>query len=186
MGGMIELDRRHPLAVDLKSFGRRPGTMESGELTVPTPSGVGTEVMQVPEGSEMDLDLRLESLVEGVLASGTVHAVAEGSCVRCLRELTEPVEVDFQVLYVWPGGKNDPEAEPVDPETQEDVRELDGDLLDLVPAIRDAVVPTFPFQPVCTPDCPGLCDRCGEPLADDPDHGHEEIDPRWSALADLR
>ena len=69
MGGMIELDRRHPLAVDLKSFGRRPGTMESGELTVPTPSGVGTEVMQVPEGSEMDLDLRLERAAAEALGS---------------------------------------------------------------------------------------------------------------------
>ena len=117
--------------------------------------------------------------------NGSVTGTATGSCVRCLTELVEEVDEDFQVLYVWPGGRGRPEAEEVDPETQEDVRELDGDLLDLEPAVRDAVVPGFPFQPVCTPDCPGLCDRCGARLADDPDHEHDEIDPRWAALQQL-
>ncbi|WP_462417836.1 YceD family protein [Kytococcus sp. Marseille-QA3725] len=181
---MIELDRRHPLALDLRSFGRRAGTTESGTFEVPAPEGIGTDVMTVAAGSPLGLDLRLEALVDGVLASGTVTATATGSCVRCLTELTEEVDTDFQVLYVWPGGRGE-EGEEVDPETQEDVRELDGDLLDLDPAVRDAIVPTFPFQPVCSPDCPGLCDRCGALLEDDPDHAHEEIDPRWAALADL-
>lgn len=181
---MIELDRRHPLALDLRSFGRRAGTMEHGEFDVPAPEGIGTDVMAIAAGSPLHLDLRLESLVDGVLASGTVTGTATGSCVRCLTELVEEVDEDFQVLYVWPGGRG-PEAEEVDPETQEDVRELDGDLLDLEPAVRDAVVPGFPFQPVCTPDCPGLCDRCGARLADDPGHEHDEIDPRWAALQQL-
>lgn len=183
MGRMIELDRRHPLALDLRSFGRRAGTTESGEFEVPAPEGIGTDVMAVEPGSPLGLDLRLESLVDGVLASGTVTATARGNCVRCLTDLDEPVDTDFQVLYVWPGGRED--GEEVDPETQEDVREMEDDLMDLEPAVRDAVVPTFPFQPVCSEDCPGLCDRCGERLADDPDHAHEELDPRWAALADL-
>ncbi len=183
---MIELDRRHPLALDLRSFGRRAGTMESGEFDVPAPEGIGTEVMGVAPGEQMHVDLRLESLVDGVLASGTVTTTASGACVRCLTDLRDEVDEEFQVLFVWPEGRGRSEdIGQVDPETQENVRELDGDLMDLVPVVRDAIVPGFDFQPVCSPDCPGLCDRCGEPLADDPDHAHDEVDPRWAALQQL-
>jgi uncharacterized protein len=58
-------------------------------------------------------------------------------------------------------------------------------LIDLEPVLVDAIVPALPFQPVCREDCPGLCQECGQPLADDPDHTHESLDPRWSALAQL-
>ncbi len=65
------------------------------------------------------------------------------------------------------------------------MRELEGDLIDLETALRDVVVPALPFQPLCRDDCPGLCSECGAPLADDPDHSHETLDPRWSALSGL-
>jgi uncharacterized protein len=47
------------------------------------------------------------------------------------------------------------------------------------------VVPALPFKPVCRDDCPGLCSECGARLADDPDHHHEVLDPRWAALSAL-
>ena len=52
--------------------------------------------------------------------------------------------------------------------------------------LRDAVVLALPLNPVCDPECPGLCPECGARLADDPDHTHgEAIDPRWAALSQL-
>lgn len=62
---------------------------------------------------------------------------------------------------------------------------LEGDLFDLEPVLVDTVVPALPFQPVCREDCPGLCSECGAHLADDPDHHHEVLDPRWAALTAL-
>ena len=50
------------------------------------------------------------------------------------------------------------------------------------PTVRDAVVTELPLAPTCRADCPGLCAECGALLADDPQHGHETIDPRWAAL----
>ena len=44
----------------------------------------------------------------------------------------------------------------------------------------------LPLAPLCRPDCPGLCSVCGARLADDPDHQHVEVDPRWAALAALQ
>ena len=73
-----------------------------------------------------------------------------------------------------------------DTDEDEDVSKLEDDLLDLEPLLRDAVVLALPFQPVCRPDCPGLCPQCGARLADEPDHQHEQaIDPRWAGLEGL-
>jgi uncharacterized protein len=146
--------------------------------TVRAPADLGTEVIAVPEGSDLDLDLRLESVVEGVLVSGTVSASATGQCVRCLDDLEREVVVDVQQLYAYPGQM------PRDAE-DDDTEELEGDLLDFEPALRDAVVLALPFQPVCREDCPGLCSECGARLADHPGHQHEQIDPRWAALQSL-
>jgi uncharacterized protein len=147
--------------------------------TVPAPADLGIEVLRVPEGSPVELDLRLEAVMEGVLVTGTAHASLGGECARCLEPITDEIEVRFQELYVY-------EDHALPEEEDDEVSTLQGDLVDLEPLLRDAVVLALPFQPLCEDDCPGLCPDCGARLADDPDHAHEAaIDPRWAALADL-
>jgi uncharacterized protein len=146
---------------------------------VPAPADLGTDLIALPEGSPLRLDVQLESVMEGVYVTGTVHGRATGQCGRCLVEFEQDVVVDLQELYAYPGKR--PEGE----EDEDDLRELEGDLLDLEPALRDSVVPALPFQPVCRDDCPGLCSECGARLADDPGHHHDVVDPRWSALQGL-
>lgn len=163
--------------IDTRELGRRPGTMRLVNRTAAAPADLGTEVIGIAEGSELTLQLRLEAVMEGVLVSGTVQGRAHGECVRCLDDVDELIEVDLQELYSYPGRSDRTE--------DEDVRELEDDVIDLEPALRDAVVLTLPFQPVCRDDCPGLCPQCGAHLADDPDHQHESVDPRWAALQGL-
>jgi uncharacterized protein len=147
--------------------------------TVPAPAHLGIDdVIGVPEGSDVELDLRLESVVEGVLVSGTARMTLEGECVRCLDPLTSELEAGFQELYRYPD-------ERPGPGDDEETARIEGDLLDLEPVVRDAVVLELPFQPVCRDDCPGLCAMCGARLADDPAHGHDQHDPRWAALGAL-
>jgi uncharacterized protein len=147
--------------------------------TVPATTDLGIEVLGVPEGSPVELDLRLEAVMEGVLVTGTAHVGLEGECVRCLEPISDEVEVRFQELYVY-------DDKDVDPDEEIEVSTLQDDLLDLEPLLRDAVVLALPFQPLCQDDCPGLCPDCGARLADDPDHGHgEPVDPRWAALGAL-
>jgi uncharacterized protein len=171
----IRLDPRSPFVLDTQELGRRPGSMLRVRRTAPASADLGTDVIAVPKGSALDLDLRLESVVEGVLVSGTVTATATGQCVRCLDDLQREVEVDVQQLYAYPG------QVPVDADDEE-TDELVGDLIDIEPVVRDAVVLALPFQPVCREDCPGLCSECGVHLADHPDHQHDQVDPRWAAL----
>ena len=137
---------------------------------------MGTDVVGVPEGSDVVLDLRLESVVEGVLVTGTARVHVEGECVRCLDPVSSEQEVRVQELYLYPDQDVD----------DEEAERLEGDLIDLVPLLRDAVVLGLPFRPVCRDDCPGLCPECGARLADDTGHPHEQDDPRWAALSALR
>ena len=177
----IRPDPRSPTVLDTRELGRRPGSMRTVRRTAPAPEDLGTEVIGVPAGSDLELDLRLESVLEGVLVSGEVRGTATGECVRCLGEVSLPVVAPMTELYAYPGRK----PEEIDDE-DDDVRELEDDLIDLEPALRDAVVLALPFQPVCRDDCPGLCAECGARLADDPEHRHETADPRWAALESLQ
>jgi uncharacterized protein len=158
--------------LDARELGRRPGASEHVSRSVPAPGDLAIEVIGVPEGASIDLRLLLESVVEGVLVSGEVSVVAVGECARCLDPLERALTVDVQELYAYPGHGD------------EDTRSVvDDGLIDLEPALRDAVVLALPLAPLCRPDCPGLCSVCGARLADDPEHAHEEVDPRWAALA---
>jgi uncharacterized protein len=165
--------------LDTRELGRRPGSQRQVTRTVSAPADLGIEVLRVPEGSPVDLDLRLEAVMEGVLVTGTARAALEGECVRCLGPIDDEIEVDLQELYVY-------DDRDTDPDEDDEVSMLRDDLVDLEPLLRDAVVLALPFQPLCDPDCPGLCVECGARLADDPDHGHEaHVDPRWAVLSEL-
>ncbi|TXL62713.1 YceD family protein [Aeromicrobium terrae] len=160
-----------PLVVDTQELGRRPGNERSLDLSVAAPADLGSDVYGVPEGSDIAIELRLEAVMDGVLATGTASAQATGECVRCLVGLDDEIVVDFQELYLYA-------------DAGEEELSLEGDLLDLEPVLRDAVVLALPQNPVCGPECPGLCPECGARLADDPDHTHgDAIDPRWAALS---
>ena len=163
-----------PLVFDTRSLGRRAGTEKTVDRVVEAPADLGHDVIGVAEGSPIDIELRLEAVMDGVLATGTASAHVVGECVRCLRAIDEELVVDLQELYVY------------EPSNDEDELALEDDLLDLEPVLRDAVVLALPLNPVCDPECPGLCPECGARLADDPDHTHgEAIDPRWAALSQL-
>ena len=175
--------------LDTRELGRRPGAERTVSVVAPAPADLGIEVLGVPEGSPVTFELRLEAVVEGVLVTGRAHAELAGECVRCLEDIERGMDAQLCELFVYDdpdrhGDRRRPGAEagPEDGETSR----MEGDLVDLEPLLRDAVVLALPFQPTCTEDCPGLCVECGARLAEDPGHTHEAaVDPRWAALQGL-
>jgi len=161
-----------PFIIDTRDLGRRAGMMQAKTLTFESPQSFGTDFIQVPPGENISIELRLECVIDGILASGVVHTVAESECVRCLDPLEIDLSADFQEMYSY---------EPMGEETFQ----MEGDLLDLEPAIRDALVLELPQSPLCAEDCLGLCPQCGFEMKSDPSHGHDDIDPRWQALSGL-
>jgi len=133
-------------------------------------------MVHVPAGADLELDVQLEGVTEGVLATATVTAPLTGECARCLEPFTSTVTIRFQELYALSEGVAGPDGYV-----------LDAGLLDLEPALRDALVLELPLSPLCADDCQGLCSECGVRLADaPPGHGHTERGPMWAALKDVR
>ncbi|BBY96775.1 YceD family protein [Mycolicibacterium fallax] len=170
----------HPLRFDVSRLGRRPGALITRAETVSSPSRIGLDLIAVPEGAPMRLDLRLESVSEGVLVTGTVSAPIAGECSRCLTPFDDDVEISVTELFAYPDSATAATAEA------DEVGHLVDDTVDLEQCVVDAVGLALPFVPLCRPDCPGLCPHCGIALATaEPDHHHEILDPRWAKLADL-
>jgi len=174
---------------DTHELGRRPGAQQRLTRTVDAPADFGIEgVIGVPEGAPLELEVRLESVMEGVLVTGTARASAKGECVRCLEPLDQEVDADFQEMFSYPDAddRGRVKAEPADDaEEDEDRLFLEDGLFDLEPVLRDAVVLALPMQPVCQEDCEGLCSECGVRLSDEPGHHHDAVDIRWAALQGL-
>src|SRR6201993_1743371 len=180
---------RGALVFDMRQLGRQAGSALTQARTVPAPDDLRLELIEVPAGADVALEVRFEAVSEGALATGPVIAPLAGECARCLAPLTSSVTAGFQELYLYPDGRHDKHDRHDEQEEQdaEELYYLDGDLLNLEPVFRDAVVLALPMSPLCREDCPGLCAECGAPLADaGPGHQHEAgVDPRWAALKQL-
>ena len=171
-------DSRAPLVLDVSRLGRRPGAMQTIRQTVPSPGRIGLDLIAIEPGAQIDLDLRLESVAEGVLVSGTVVAPTRDACSRCLEPITGEVEVELTELFAYPDSVTESTTE------EEDVGRVIDHTVNLEQPIVDAVGLALPFVPLCSPDCPGLCTQCGVALSSaGPDHHHDQIDPRWAKLA---
>ncbi len=171
-------DPRSPLVFDARDVGRRAGSKKDYRRSVPAPAGLGQEMIGVPEGAPLELDLTLQSVTEGVLVTGSVTGEVVGECGRCLEPVREPLHVEVCELFAYPDSTTDETSE------QDEVRRIVIDLIDVEPVVRDTVVPGLPWTPLCRPECAGLCPNCGQRLDDLPaGHSHEQIDPRWAALS---
>jgi uncharacterized protein len=174
----VHPDSRLPYVIDVSRLGRRPGSMLELAETVAAPARIGTELVSIAEGAPVELDLRLESVSEGVLVTGTVAAPTTGECARCLTPISGFLEIDLTELFAYPDSVTEATTDA------DDVGHVIEDTIDLEQPIIDAFGLVLPFSPLCEDDCVGLCQQCGVRLADaEPGHGHDLIDPRWAKLA---
>lgn len=177
---------RHPgqlsaMAIDIARLVRRPGIMFSVSDTVTSSARIGVELIAIEPGTPMERDLRVESVSEGVLVTGTVAAATAGECARCLTPVAGRVEVFLTELFAYPDSATDATTD------EDEVARVVDDTIDLEQPTIDAVVLALPFAPLCQPDCPGLCPDCGLALAGaEAGHHHDLIDPRWSKLAAIQ
>jgi len=161
-------------AIDVRDLVGRPGVWRSAEVTG-TIDDLATELAGLPADTPVTAELLLESLEEGILASGRLRGVLSLRCARCLTSFEQALDVEIRELFA-PFPHEDADEYPLEPEG----------FLDPEQMIRDVVGVELPFAPVCRPDCRGLCGRCGGDLnlgectCSEPD-----IDPRWAGLGEL-
>ena len=180
----------NPFILNTHDLPRRAGEMKEYQLDIPAHARIGVPLIAVPEGDIVELDIRLESVTEGVLASADIYAIARGECIRCLDPVEVVVDRKIQELYRYEptnekGRKKRRDDEDVDLEGEEELQ-MEGDLMDLEIPVIDAIILTLPVNPLCSDECLGLCPDCGEKWENLPEgHAHEVIDARWSGLDGL-
>ncbi|MVU76521.1 DUF177 domain-containing protein [Nocardia sp. ET3-3] len=166
--------------LDVRSLGRAPGSMRELHRTFTADEKIGLDLVGVPAGAEIEMDLTLQSVSEGVLVTGTVYAPIEGECSRCLESFTDELELQLTELFAYPDSTTEQTTE------EDEIHRLVDDFIDLEPVVIDAVGLELPLQPLCEPDCAGLCPECGVKMAiAGSGHGHEILDPRWAGLANF-
>ena len=156
------------LPADVRDLVAKPGASREVHLAQAV-EGLRTPVVEA-DTDPVRMDLMLESIVEGILVTGPVSGRMTLRCARCLTEFGDDFRVEVAELF----------AEDIE-EADESYPLRDG-MIDLEPMVRDAVVLSMPFSPLCRTDCLGLCERCGG----DRNRGEctcgPQMDPRWSAL----
>jgi len=169
-----------PWVIDTRDVGRRPGVSRHYQRSAQVEAEFGFDpVVLVTRGSTIEFAVLAESVVEGVLLTGTATTPISGECSRCLDPWSDTLEISFSELFAYPDSATEETTD------SDEVFRLVDDLVDLEPVVRDAIVFALPQAPLCTPDCAGLCPRCGGRWADlGPNHEHETIDARWAVLKD--
>jgi len=191
---------KSPFIYNTHDLPRRPGEMREVRLVIDLHEPLGFEVMAIAQDEPIDIEMKLESVAEGVLVTANVLSEAVGECGRCLDEVVFDIDENFVELFEYAEdprqarkkekkksqrAKDAEEAEKLDDE--DELRQMDGDEIDLEGPIRDAIILNLPINPLCSPDCLGLCPDCGEKWEDLPeDHAHEVIDAHWAGLAGLK
>lgn len=110
------------------------------------------------------VDVTLEHINDGLVASGTITGVWDAQCSEGLEDLALPFDLEFHELF---------EETPIEGETYP----LEGHEIDLTQLVRDTVLLDLPLAPSCEQGHPELAEHAG-------DRG-DAGDPRWAALANL-
>lgn len=190
-----------PWAVSVAQVASRPGQSKEIDATFPAPSGIGDEIVGVDEGTDVSVVGSFDSIVDGLILNARISAPVHAECTRCLKPIQRDWTVNVTSFFPYEdksaagkggkAGKNGKEEE-VDIIAGEDEAEdmyplLDGGAwADLEALLRDTLVEELPLQPLCKPDCKGLCSQCGIDLNENPDHQHDMTDIRFAALEGLK
>lgn len=190
-----------PWAVSVAQVASRPGQSKEIDATFPAPSGIGDEIVGVDEGADVSVVGSFDSIVDGLILNARISAPVHAECTRCLKPIQRDWTVNVTSFFPYEdksaagkggkAGKNGKEEE-VDIIAGEDEAEdtyppLDGGAwADLEALLRDTLVEELPLQPLCKPDCKGLCSQCGIDLNENPDHQHDMTDIRFAALEGLK
>ncbi len=168
---MSRIERHGPFSVGVAVLRKHPGTQRRVKLVAPI-AELEVSNCRVPQACEVEVDVVLESVLGGVVVTGTVSTDWEGECRRCLEPAKGRLHARVRELY----------SEDADPELG---YSMTPDWLDLEPLAHDACILELPLAPLCRPDCLGLCPSCGMNRNRETCTCTGKADPRWAALSGL-
>ena len=189
-----------PWAIPVAQIASRAGQSKPIDADFPAPSGIGDSIVGIKEGEPVHVSGQFDSIVDGLILNARISAPVHAECTRCLKPIDEDWPVDVTVFFPYESGqdkangkggksKKDDEIDIIagEDEAEDTYPLLDGGAwADLEALLRDTLVEELPLQPLCKPDCKGLCSQCGIDLNENPDHQHDMTDIRFAALEGLK
>lgn len=192
--------------IDIRSLDKSAGSYENFHRTFPNPTRIGVDLIGVPSGKDITLDVHLQSVEDGVLLTGTVEAVSDGECVRCLGSLSYPVKSSFTELFWYEhkffshskekkatkGSTHREKISECDEIDEEEMFFIHGDIIDLEQVIIDSIALSLPLAPSCLTGCDVT--ECNDVFfatdssAEDPTESDElstPYDPRFAKLKEF-
>ena len=142
-----------PTTIDVSRLHRQPGSLLELSFELPAPGDLHVAMARVPEGSPIEMDVSVESVVEGIWVSGTADVDVVAECSRCLDSVEWSQMVPIEQMFRYPATDarglliEDPQDD------DEDTPEVVADTIDMHGPLRDAVVLSLPLAPLCSPDC---------------------------------
>jgi uncharacterized metal-binding protein YceD (DUF177 family) len=122
--------------------------------------------------SPVHYDLDVQLLNRSILIRGSLRALLECECARCLKPFAGALDLDPWSCLLRLDG--------------EDRVRLDGDCVDLTPFIREDIVLALPQHPLCEAECSGITKNSQN---DSCERGSEQppvMAPDWDKLNKLR
>jgi len=113
---------------------------------------------------------------QGLILQADFSAETTLNCVRCLTDFDHELDWSFTELYAF-DKRSETESGLILPEDAH---------LDIAELLREYALLEIPINPLCKPDCKGLCPECGQNL-NEKDCGHrpEQSDSPFAKLKDL-
>ena len=147
---------------------------QMGDLTI---AGRADLITENRGGHELVPDIRLRAGYQGDF---------EMLCARCLDPVAQRLEEHFDLLF-RPTGVDADGSEHAISTSDTEIGYYEDGRLAVEDVLREQVLLSLPARALCRQDCKGICPRCGknrnsEVCACDT----SQVDPRWTALADLR
>ena len=179
--------------VPVAQVGSRAGQTMQVDRDFPAPGGIGDSIVGVKEGEPIHVNGQFDSIIDGLIFTGTFTAPVTAVCARCDRDLSgdwsEQVTAFFPYEDADAGKTKNEDVEIIAGEEESgDTYPLidNGAFANIEPLLRDTFVSALPINTLCKPDCKGLCPQCGLDLNESPEHVHEVTDLRFADLEALK
>jgi len=108
--------------------------------------------------------LRLDKVLPEIMAKGVLNGDVEHQCSRCLKNFTERIASQFNVVYrptteIARGEQHQLKSDELDTVF------YSGDTLEIDDLLREQLILNLPMKPLCSPDCKGFCPQCGADMS---------------------
>lgn len=146
------------MKLDLTEMTRTAGMRFVQEIDEPCPEGLEMDCTSNVKGN-----IKLHNTGSLLMIEGEIKTDIKLPCSRCLVDVAMPVQSTIEEQFEIERIGDVATILPLE-EEDETERFVNNNVLDVDELVRQSLLLVLPIQPLCQPECMGLCPTCGENL----------------------